>query len=304
MEEWTSLKKQILSIFIIGLLILSACGNNNTATDGVLVEVNGNPITQADVNDTIKEFYGDEPLPAEAEAELHAGIVQYLVQKEIFEAEAKRLNITEEEITEEYHAQLREFGLDSEENLETELDSYATFMITQQLVLTRLAEITEEDIEAKFAEEKESLEEVTVRHILISNDENDNPLEKATEIYNEIKATENFTEEDFAALVEEHSNDPGSIATGGEYSFTRNDPFVVEFKETAFNQQVGEISEPVETEFGYHIIYTTAKSEATLENFISTITMMLLNEKAPQIIEDIMNETNINVVDPKYKDLF
>lgn len=52
-----------------------------------------------------------------------------------------------------------------------------------------------------------------------------------------------------------YSQDPGSKANGGKYTMTRETQFVKEFKDVAFSLQEGEISEPFETAFGYHIIY-------------------------------------------------
>jgi peptidyl-prolyl cis-trans isomerase SurA len=52
-----------------------------------------------------------------------------------------------------------------------------------------------------------------------------------------------------------YSQDPGSKAKGGKYTMTRETQFVKEFKDVAFSLQEGEISEPFETAFGYHIIY-------------------------------------------------
>ena len=52
-----------------------------------------------------------------------------------------------------------------------------------------------------------------------------------------------------------YSEDPGSRSSGGFYKMTRKTPFVKEFKDVAFSLAEGEISEPFETEFGFHIIY-------------------------------------------------
>ena len=52
-----------------------------------------------------------------------------------------------------------------------------------------------------------------------------------------------------------YSQDPGSKSKGGKYTMTRETQFVKEFKDVAFSLQEGEISEPFETAFGYHIIY-------------------------------------------------
>jgi len=59
----------------------------------------------------------------------------------------------------------------------------------------------------------------------------------------------------FATKAVLYSQDPGSRATGGFYKMNRKTQFVKEFKEVAFSLAQGEISEPFETDFGYHIIY-------------------------------------------------
>lgn len=59
----------------------------------------------------------------------------------------------------------------------------------------------------------------------------------------------------FATKAVLYSQDPGSRATGGYYKMNRKTQFVKEFKEVAFSLAEGEISEPFETEFGFHIIY-------------------------------------------------
>ena len=58
----------------------------------------------------------------------------------------------------------------------------------------------------------------------------------------------------FATKAVLYSQDPGSRSSGGKISLTRKDPFVKEFKDAAFSLQEGEVSQPFETEFGYHIL--------------------------------------------------
>jgi peptidyl-prolyl cis-trans isomerase SurA len=72
---------------------------------------------------------------------------------------------------------------------------------------------------------------------------------------NEIKADVEDNDASFSVKAILYSQDPGSKSKGGFYSMTRQTPFVKEFKDVAFSLQEGEISEPFETDFGYHIIY-------------------------------------------------
>ena len=77
--------------------------------------------------------------------------------------------------------------------------------------------------------------------------------------------------EDFATLAQEYSDDPGSGANGGDLGWFGRGMMVAPFEEAAFSLPVGEISEPIQSDFGYHIIEVLErdnarpKDEATLE---------------------------------------
>ena len=66
---------------------------------------------------------------------------------------------------------------------------------------------------------------------------------------------------DFAALAKQHSEDPGSKDKGGEYTFPRGQ-MVPAFEQVAFSNELNKIGPLVETDFGYHILQTTAKHPA------------------------------------------
>lgn len=84
------------------------------------------------------------------------------------------------------------------------------------------------------------------------------PEEEKQKVINRLKeirqdVLENDASFNVKAIL--YSKDPGSKSNGGFYSMTRETPFVKEFKDVAFSLQEGEISQPFETIFGYHIIY-------------------------------------------------
>jgi peptidyl-prolyl cis-trans isomerase SurA len=81
--------------------------------------------------------------------------------------------------------------------------------------------------------------------------------EEKLKVINRLKEIKQDVEENDASFNVKailYSQDPGSKSKGGFYSMTRETPFVKEFKDVAFSLQEGEISEPFETDFGYHII--------------------------------------------------
>ncbi|MES2544730.1 MAG: peptidylprolyl isomerase [Bacteroidota bacterium] len=84
----------------------------------------------------------------------------------------------------------------------------------------------------------------------VSQEEKQRVIDKLKEFKKEILAGASF----FSKAVL-YSQDPGSRSSGGFYKMNRKTPFVKEFKDVAFSLAEGEISEPFETDFGYHIIY-------------------------------------------------
>lgn len=84
----------------------------------------------------------------------------------------------------------------------------------------------------------------------ISDDEKQKVINKLKEFKKEVQDGASFYSK--AVL---YSQDPGSRSSGGFYKMNRKTPFVKEFKDVAFSLNEGEISEPFETDFGFHIIY-------------------------------------------------
>ena len=94
-------------------------------------------------------------------------------------------------------------------------------------------------------------EERKSSHILIAID-GDTSDEQAAELIEEIQSK--LDSESFEELAKEYSDDPGSAAQGGDLGWAEPGLFVPEFESALFSMNVGEISAPVKTDFGYHLI--------------------------------------------------
>ena len=90
---------------------------------------------------------------------------------------------------------------------------------------------------------------VRASHILVKTED------EALKLKNEIKNVD-----DFAKAAKQHSLCP-SGQEGGDLGFFGRGQMVKEFEDAAFSMKVGEISNPIRTQFGYHLLYLTAKED-------------------------------------------
>jgi parvulin-like peptidyl-prolyl isomerase len=181
--------------------------------------------------------------------------------------------------------------------------------------------VTDGDIEQYFNDHPSDFDEVRVRHILISTepkaagdeegdkgkdkdkDKKDAPRpltkeeakQKAQAILDRVRKGE-----DFAKLARENSDDPGSKEKGGEYDFFGKGRMVPEFEETAFKLNPGQISDLVETQFGFHIIQLEERRSATSASdpkVRQQITEKLKQEKLEARIEEITAASTVEVAE-------
>ena len=111
--------------------------------------------------------------------------------------------------------------------------------------------------------EFEQPQTVTASHILFMVDPDASPDVVKQKEEAAAKAAERAAAgEDFTKLAKELSEEPGASESGGDLGFFPKDRMVPEFAEVAFAQKVGDISKPVKTQFGWHVIKVTDKKEA------------------------------------------
>jgi len=157
------------------------------------------------------------------------------------------------------------------------------------------------DLQAYYDEHKADYDSVTARHILIrmtgsavplkegeKDLSDDEALAKAKDIRSKLVAGG-----DFAAIAKAESDDAGSGANGGVLGdFTRG-RMVPQFEEAAFALKVNEISEPVKTQFGYHIIQVTKHENKSLDDAKAEITEKIGPEMAQKGVDAIKSKTTI-----------
>jgi peptidyl-prolyl cis-trans isomerase C len=154
--------------------------------------------------------------------------------------------------------------------------------------------VTEADAKKIFDEKIVGLKpepEVHARHILVASEE------EAKEIAERLNKGE-----DFATLAKEKSKDSG--AEGGDLGFFSRGQMLKPFEDAAFALDVGEISAPVQTQFGWHIIKVEEKRDQPLPTFDQVkeaIIAQLVQAKAQEVVGGLRDAAKIEVVDPELK---
>jgi parvulin-like peptidyl-prolyl isomerase len=102
---------------------------------------------------------------------------------------------------------------------------------------------------------------------------------------------------DFAALAKAESDDAGSGANGGDLGTFTHGRMVKEFEQTAFSLPVGQVSEPVKTQFGYHIIQVESRGTKSFEEVKPQIEGKMKPELAKKAVDEVKSKTKVTISD-------
>jgi len=204
-----------------------------------------------------------------------------LIEEKLLLQRAKKIGIdvSEEEVNAEIESNYEGLGMTKEAFLEqlalqnlTEEDLHKIAHI--QMTIRELVQkevypeviVSDEDVKAYYNENPdffEAPESVRAQHILISTAERDDKL--ALAVAESIRRGPEI--KNFSAAAAEYSEDPGSKMEGGDLGYFTKGQMVPEFEEAAFSLEVGEVSQPIKTQFGYHLIKVIDKQEAGTQDF-------------------------------------
>ncbi len=158
-------------------------------------------------------------------------------------------------------------------------------------------DVAEADAKAfydKNPEQFKAPERVRASHILLSLKADSTP----EEVTKKEKAAQDIAArakkgEDFAAMAKELSEDPSGKANGGDLDFFTKEQMVPEFASAAFGMKKGDISDPVRSQFGYHIIKLTDRKDpetVTLEKAMPQLMAYLKQQKKQEAVQNLVKE--------------
>lgn len=233
----------------------------------VLATINGKPITEEYVNYILQSMGPQKAMQ--------------------FNSEYGRKRLLNDLINEElFYLGAKESGYENEEEFQKELAQMKANLLKQYALKKLLDEVKvyDEEVESYYNDHKNEFktpESVRASHILVDTEE------KANEILDEIKAGLSFEE-----AAEKYSKCP-SKARGGDLGYFTRGKMVPEFEKASFEMKKDEISEPVKTQFGYHIIKLIDKQEegvSKLEEVKDRLKEQLLMNKQRQVYLNKVNE--------------
>lgn len=272
----------------IGLLGLTACGSKGNSE--IVAETDAGNVTK-------EEFY--EELKTRSGAEVLRELVTLTILEDKYEVTdeqiEKELDKIKDQVGEGYEDVLASQGL-TEEVLKKDIKN----SLLQEAAITEGIEVSDEEIEKYYERMKTEIE---ARHILVEDEET------AKEMKDKLEKGE-----DFAKLAEENSTDEASAAEGGNLGFFTVGSMLPEFEDAAFSMDVDEISDPVQSDFGFHIIEVTDKKEVeedigSLEDNKSEIRRNIVEgkidqEEAMEKMNKLLDETEIDIKIEELKDIF
>jgi parvulin-like peptidyl-prolyl isomerase len=263
-----ALRPALALLLLVGLLAAAGCGGNDDVPANAVATVDGAAITKAQLDELMararKSYEAQQRTFPKAGTTEYQGLqsqaVAYLVQRLEFESEAKArdITVTEAEIDKGIETLTKEnFGGDDKALQKALKEQGVTVaqlrsdvradVLAQELTaeISKDVKVTDADITASYNENKAQYtvpESREVRHILVKT------KGQADSLYADLQGGA-----DFAALAKKNSQDPGSKDNGGKLTVARGQT-VAPFDKVAFSIAVGKVSQPVKTEFGYHLI--------------------------------------------------
>jgi foldase protein PrsA len=248
-------KKMVLIILVL-LITMVISLSFALKKDGAVAKFNGKSISKDELYSAMVEQYG-------------AATVDKIISEKIVAAEAKKqkVSVKASELNQEIETLKASYGGEEAFNQALETNNTSIAYLKQDLknylTIKKLLEpeitITDEEMKTYFDENKDSFveaEQIKASHILVADEKTANEVKQ--------KLADGG---DFAKLAKEYSTDESTKVLGGELGYFAKGTMVTEFDDAAFGLAVGQVSKPVKTEYGYHIIKVEAKKQAKEANY-------------------------------------
>ncbi|WP_138756052.1 peptidylprolyl isomerase [Paenibacillus sinopodophylli] len=291
-------KSALLIVAALLVMTLAACGAKETE----VATYKGGNVTDKEFNKYLDVFTVIQPTYAQLVEipQFKEQLLQQYISYKILGSQAsdESVKTAEKEVAEqmtEFKSQLKtntelKAALDAKKLKNKDMENY--LLLSSKVVAHMNSQVTEEQMKTEYETNLINYATVTVRHILVATKDQSSQEEKELRTAEEALARAKEVKQkldaggDWAVLAKEYSDDPGSKEKGGLYENQKNGNWVEEFKQAAFKQEIGIVGEPVETEFGYHVILVEKRdtpafdtlADAAKEDVKSAVAYTLMNK--------------------------
>ena len=295
------MKSRTFALLCVALLVGSACGGTATTSAATVA---GETITLSEIENALERFEKTaqfEQLSAGssrsgARRQFEQGYLSQIIRREVLQTEARQLGI---EVTQdEVDAALEQIKADfpSEEEFAKAVDQQGLTanqlndLVRDQVLEDKVrAEVikgvtpSDEELQSYYDDNSAEFAETQVSHILVKEQG------LADRLSSELQAAKGAgLEAGFSSDAKKFSEDPGSAAKGGDLGYFKPGDFVPEFEQAADDLEVGEVSDPVRSQFGYHVIWVRDRRVAPFTTVREQISQQLAGDRAEQEYQDFI----------------
>lgn len=268
---------QVFHAVALSAAILGTMGAIAVAEDKVVATVNGHAISEGDL--ALAEAEIGNELGNLPEATRRRVLVEFMIENQLFAEAAEAANLGSGPDFDKRMAFWRQRAL---------RDAYFDKTVKASIGEAGARAIYEDKVKQLKPEE-----EVQARHILVSTED------LANKLIVRIEAGE-----DFAQLAKENSGDAGSKEQGGMLGYFGKGQMVPQFEEAAFALQKGQVSKPVQSQFGWHVIKVEDRRQKPPPSFDEVKDRLIgsmVQSKAQNIAGELRVKAKIDYVDPEIK---
>lgn len=280
-------KLAIGATLALGIFGLAACGSEDPDT---VVETDAGEVTK-------EEFY--EAMKAQAGEIVLRDLVTKVVLQDKYEVSDKDIKAEIEEIEDQLGEQFDMWKMQEGIQDDADLEDFIELRLLQEKAITEGVEVSEEEVKERYDRMNTEIEAM---HILVEDEDEAKDIKKKLD-----------DGEDFEELAKEHSVDEGTAEDGGKLPYFSTGEMVPEFEDAAFELEIDVISDPVQSDFGFHIIQVTDKREKedgeSFDEMKATIERQLMGEnvdpeEAYEKLEGILEDANIKIKIKELEDIF
>jgi len=273
------MKKWILAGLMVSALGLSACSSS-----AVMKSDSGN-ITQDELYQAMKDKYGVQTLQQLA--------VEKVLSKEYKVSDSdidKQVKEAKDQLGDQFETALQQYGYKDENDYRESVK----LNLLEQKAVYKTIKVTDKELKDAYASYKP---DIKARHILVADEKTANEIE--TKLKNGAK---------FEDLAKQYSTDTESATNGGDLGWFGTGQMDADFEKAAFALKLNQISSPVKTQYGYHIIQVTGiKEKQSFDKMKSTLTNQVKDSKVTQdkitdVLKSEFKKANVSISDKDLKD--